>query len=124
MAKQGNKNNKARCEKYKQMGRREINKAEKQKRHQKRMERFAKRKENGKSYQYKPNPFKKDSKEYIAEANARARKNTNHKLPISKFDSIMRKVDNYLLELRNEEKKLKELKVKNSNRTENNISEQ
>lgn len=123
MAKPGNKNNKARCEKYKQMGRREINKAEKQKRHQKRMEKFAKRKEEGKCYEYKPNPFKKDSKEYIAEANARARKNIDHKLPMSRFDSVMRKVDNYLLKIKNEEKRLKEINGKNSNVVENDINE-
>lgn len=125
MAKPGNKNNKARCEKYKQQGRREINKRKKQEKHKKLMDKFAKRKESGKTYEYKPNPYKKDSKEYIREANIRAEKNKDKMLPISRFDSIMQKADNYLLKLKNEEKKLKDLKSNSNkdNSTENNSNE-
>lgn len=44
--------NKKRCEKYKASGNRERNKILKQERHKKRMERFAKRREEGKNYVY------------------------------------------------------------------------
>jgi len=44
--------NKKRCEKYKLSGARERNKQIKQERHKKRMERFAKRREEGKAYVY------------------------------------------------------------------------
>lgn len=45
--------NKKACEKYRNSGHKEENKAAKQKRHEKRMERFTKRKEEGKSYTYR-----------------------------------------------------------------------
>lgn len=45
--------NKKSCEKYRNSGHREENKAAKQKRHEKRMTRFAKRKEEGKTYVYR-----------------------------------------------------------------------
>ncbi len=100
----GNKSHKARCEKYKQTGRRLINKQKKAEKHKKLMEKFAKRREEGKSYEYEPNPYKKGSKEYISEANERARKNENHKLPISNFDSAMQHAENYVNQLKLEEK--------------------
>lgn len=50
--KAGNKNHKARCEKYKSSGRRLINKQKKAEHHKKRMQRFADRREAGKTYQY------------------------------------------------------------------------
>ena len=107
MAKPGNKNNKARCEKYKAQGRREINKKKKAIKHQKLMEKFAKRKAEGKTYTYTPNPYKKDSKEYIKEQNSRARKNTSHKSDIAQFESVMRKLENELLKQKELSKKEK-----------------
>jgi len=106
----GNKAHKARCEKYKQTGRRLINKQKKAEKHKKRMERFAKRKEEGKSYKYTPNPYKKGSKEYIEEANNRSRKNEDHSSPVSIFDSMMQKAKNYFEKQKNEEKKIRETK--------------
>ena len=52
MAKIKNPSNKKRYERYKQENRRGVNKEKKQKRHQKRLERFAKRREEGKNYSY------------------------------------------------------------------------
>lgn len=104
MAKPGNKNNKARCEKYKMQGRREINKKKKQEKHEQLMNKFKKRKEEGKTYSYKPISFPKNSKEYIKEKNTRARKNTSHKTPLAKFTSIMRKLDNELMKQKELEK--------------------
>lgn len=45
------------CKNYKSRGQREINKAIKQKRHEKRVAQFAKRKEEGKTYSYQKNPY-------------------------------------------------------------------
>ena len=50
--KAGNKNHKQRCEKYRQQGRRAINKENRAERHKKRMQRFAERREAGKAYEY------------------------------------------------------------------------
>lgn len=74
MAKIKNPSNKKRYDAYKNSGRRLINKAENQKKHEKRMERFAKRREEGKSYEYKPNPYKEGTDEYIMEESNRASK--------------------------------------------------
>jgi len=48
------------CKGYKSRGQRAINKAIKQKRHEKRVADFARRKEDGKTYEYKPNPYSTD----------------------------------------------------------------
>jgi len=55
------------CKGYKSRGQRAINKAIKQKRHEKRMAKFAKRKEDGKTYTYQKNPYEKDSREWLTE---------------------------------------------------------
>lgn len=59
-----NKRHGEKCKEYKAAGRREINKAIKQERHKKRMEMFAKRKEEGKVYEYEPNPYDRTNMEY------------------------------------------------------------
>ena len=67
------------CKGYKSCGQRAINKAIKQKRHEKRMAKFAKRKEDGKTYAYQKNPYEKDSREWLTE---RAEREGNvHKEP-------------------------------------------
>lgn len=48
------------CKGYKLRGQRAINKAIKQKRHEKRMAKFAERKEKAKTYKYEPNPYSAD----------------------------------------------------------------
>lgn len=50
--KAGNKKHKERCQRYKSENRRAINKQKKAKRHEKRMQRFADRREAGKTCQY------------------------------------------------------------------------
>ena len=117
----GNKNHKARCERYKQSGRRIINKQKKAERHKKRMEKFAKRREEGKTYQYTPIPYKEGTKEYIEEKRNRASKNVSHSTPTSIYDSVMRKLDNRLAKER-EALKVEEIK-KNKKKTENNIEQ-
>lgn len=56
---------------------------------------------------YKPNPFPKDSKDYWKEANARAKKNKNHKLPLAFLTSFFTKVDNELTKKKQDEKLLR-----------------
>lgn len=74
---------------------------------------FAKRREEGKGYEYKPNPYPKDSDEYNQERRRRAEKNMSQKTPVAKMRSVMAKLDNYLNE---QNKKVKELKEKKSKR--------
>lgn len=88
--------NKKSCEKYKLSGRKVENKAIKQAKHEKRMTKFAKRKEEGKAYEYTPVPFVKGSKEYNRESAVRAEKNVSRKTPLQNMTSIMRKLENQL----------------------------
>lgn len=93
--------NKKWCEKYKNSGTRCINKAKKQQKNQERIAKFAKRKEEGKCYEYKPNPYnkdgdKKEQNKYYREKRLRERKNVDHRLPISKLTSMLRLVQNDL----------------------------
>ncbi len=88
--------NKKVCDKYKASGTREANKRIKQARHEKRMARFAKRKEEGKTYTYEPNPYEKDSKAYLKEAYDRSLKNVDHRLPLAKMTSLIRKVEDQI----------------------------
>ena len=52
------------CKNYKSRGQREINKVIKQERHKKRMAMFAKRRDEGKGYEYEPNPYDKTNMEH------------------------------------------------------------
>lgn len=69
-----NKRHNEKCKQYKTEGRREINKAIKQERHKKRMAMFAKRKEEGKAYEYEPNPYDRTNMEYAHDYVKQARK--------------------------------------------------
>lgn len=96
MARKGNKSNAIKYQRYKNGGRKLINKAEKQKKHEKRMAKFAARKEAGKRYEYAPIPYAKDSKAYREEALVRSEKNVDRRLPLQKWTSIWRKLNNEL----------------------------
>ena len=74
------------CEDYRRSGRREINKAEKQKRHLARIEHFAFRKEAGKSYVYTP-PTTNSEKE------KRTKKNVDRRVKIAQLDSWFGKLE-------------------------------
>lgn len=75
-----------------------------------REERMNKRREAGKTYVYMANLFPKDSDEYYEEQWNRAHKNVSHKLPTSRWTSIMRKLDNQLEAERKAAKEKKEAK--------------
>ena len=74
------------CEDYRRSGKRQINKDLRAKKHLARLEHFAKRKEEGKTYTYVPPKNKKERAE-------RAVKNISHKLPIQKLDSLFGKLE-------------------------------
>ena len=61
-----------------------------------REEKMNKRREAGKTYTYKPNPFSKGSDEYREEQWNRAHKNVSHKTPFAKWTSVMAKMENKL----------------------------
>lgn len=52
------------CKNYRSRGQRKINKAIKQERHKKRMAMFAKRRDEGKVYEYEPNPYDRTNMEH------------------------------------------------------------
>lgn len=69
-----------------------------------REEKMNKRREAGKIYTYKANPFKKGSRQWHEERIKRANKNVSHKLPIAQWTSLMAKLDNQLAEEREKAK--------------------
>lgn len=92
---------KAKCQAYRNAGRKQINKDLKAKKHLARIEHFAKRREEGKTYEYKPPINGKERQE-------RAKKNQSHKLPIQRWDSCFGKLNYELVQeaLKAKEKKL------------------
>ena len=102
--------NKKRCEKYKMSGAREKNKILKQERAKRVAEKFKKRREEGRTYKYEPNPYKPGTLDYEREASYRAGKNGKN-LPLARDTSIMRKLQNKINEEIAAEKKL----AKNNN---------
>lgn len=62
----------------------------------KRQTKFKAKREAGKAYEYKPNPFKKGTEEYFEESRNRAAKNVDHKTPVARWTSVMAKLDNEL----------------------------
>ena len=61
------------------------------------------RRELGKTYSYKPDPFSEGTREYYEEQLTRAGKNTSHKTRISEWKSVMAKL-NYRLAKEKEER--------------------
>lgn len=87
---------KAKYDKWKNSGHLQRNKQLKKERDEKRRLHFQIRREEGKTYQYKPNPYKKDTSEYLVEAFERAAKNKQNKTETQRITSVMRKLDNEL----------------------------
>ena len=89
---------KIKCQNYRNAGRKQINKELKAKKHLARIEHFAKRREEGKAYEYKP-PKNRHEK-YL-----RSQKNVDRRLPIAQLDSWFRKLDNEIAKEKLEKKK-------------------
>lgn len=76
-----------------------------------REEKMSKRREVGKTYSYKPNPFQKGSDEWRDEQYARANKNVSHKTSVARWTSIMTKLENQLAKEKLERNKRKKVKT-------------
>ena len=75
-----------------------------------REEKMNKRREAGKTYKYKSNPFPKGSDEYYDEQWNRSHKNVSHKTSFARWTSIMAKLENQLEAERKAAKEKKEVK--------------
>ena len=75
-----------------------------------REEKMNKRREAGKTYKYKSNPFPKGSDEYYDEQWYRSHKNVSHKTPFARWISIMAKLENQLEAERKAAKEKREAK--------------
>ena len=75
-----------------------------------REEKMNKRREAGKTYKYKPNPFPKGSDEYYEEQWDRSHKNVSHKTSVARWTSIMAKMETQLEAERKAAKEKKENK--------------
>lgn len=78
---------------------------------QKRQERFKKKREEGRSYEYKKNPYKEGTAEYEHERLVREEKNRSSRLPYARLDSLFAKLDNWLAK-QNELAKKNEKKIR------------
>lgn len=81
------------CKGYKSRGQRAINKAIKQKRHEKRVADFARRKEDGKIYSYQKNPFVKDTREWATERARREEKVYKESNEYKKYARVFGRLD-------------------------------
>ena len=106
MAKPGT--NKERCKRYTASGHREANKARRQKNNEKRIAKFEQRRENGKAYVYKPNPYDPDTqrRKYVEEEKIRSEKNGDRRDAVSKWRSIMRRLNNEIAAEEAKDKKM------------------
>ena len=106
MAKPGT--NKERCKRYTASGHREANKTRRQENDKKRTARFAKRREEGKAYEWKPNPFDPETqrRKHVEEARIRAEKNGDRRDNVSKWRSVMRRLNNEIAAEEARDKKL------------------
>lgn len=104
--------NKKRCEHYRTSGNLQTNKLLKQKRNEKLIAKFTARREAGKAYEYKTNPYIAGSEAYMLENETRAMKNVDRRMPLQRFTSIMRRLDNMLMREVAERKVIKERKKK------------
>lgn len=98
MSRIGNKNRKKHYEDYKMGGHRELNKGLKKLRLEKRLARFAKRKEEGKHYKY--------DKDNALDTGSNVNSKRGIHTPYAKLTSLMRKLDNELEREIETEKKL------------------
>lgn len=81
------------CKNYKSRGQREVNKAIKQKRHEKRVAQFAKRREEGKTHSYQKNPYEKGSYNWEAERIRREEKVYKEPNEYKKYARIFGRLD-------------------------------
>lgn len=112
MTKPNNANHRAKCQRYKNSGRRETNKKLRQERYEKKMEKFRRRREERNAITAETVQPKKTNKKNRRK-NVEETPPYGNKLEIQKWTSIMRKLDNYLEEI----KKANKERVSISNHT-------
>lgn len=120
---------KQKYDKYKNSGNKAKNKILKQECHEKRLAKFAKRREDGKNYVYSKEKSDNKFNKYFADYNLKDKdsselrnqlfkpnqnSNCGRHTPLAKYTSEMRKLDNRL-RAREEEEKLKRAKEKENN---------
>src|SRR5574344_657539 len=71
---------------------------------ERRQAKFAKKREEGRAYEYKPIPYAKGTAKYAHEKLERAEKTVSKKTPVARITSIMRKLDNQLAKEKMERK--------------------
>ena len=103
------------CKNYKSRGQREINKAIKQERHEKRVAQFAKRREEGKAYSYQKNPYEKESYKWEAEWIRREEKAHKEPNEYKKYARIFGRLDRDLRAIE-EAARQEEIKQKRSDK--------
>ena len=106
------------CKGYKSRGQREINKAIKQKRHEKRVADLAKRKEEGKTYSYQKNPFAKDTREWATERARREEKVYKESNEYKKYARVFGRLDRDM-RIIEEAARQEEIKLKKSGKKKN-----
>lgn len=81
------------CKNYKSRGQREVNKAIKQKRHEKRVAQFAKRREEGKTHSYQKNPYEKGTYQWELERIRREEKVYKEPNEYKKYARVFGRLD-------------------------------
>ena len=107
MAKPGKK--KTGCQKYKAAGRLEINKQEKQLKLQKKLDKLAKRREEGKCYQYNRERVaegkRNNYRDWLEKTTPNNHSNRAKHTPISKWRSVLARLNNEAIAYNNEMRK-------------------
>ncbi len=108
------------CKNYKSRGQREVNKAIKQKRHEKRVAQFAKRREEGKAYSYQKNPYEKGSYQWGLERIRREEKVHKEPNEYKRYARIFGRLDRDLRAIE-EAARQEEIKQKRSGKKKSDI---
>ena len=115
MAKQGNKHNKERCQRYKAEGRRELNKQKKQERHknrtQKMKEKMERREAAGKKYVYSKDKVEQKIKNHIPVDHSRSKH-----CEVQRWDGIMAMANKYYEEGKKKASKRMDKKKEDDNK--------
>ena len=108
------------CKNYKSRGQREVNKAIKQKRHEKRVAQFAKRREEGKTHSYQKNPYEKGTYQWELERIRREEKVYKEPNEYKKYARIFGRLDRDLRAIE-EAARQEEIKQKRSGKKKSDV---
>jgi len=111
--------NKEKCKKYNNSGTKEINKLARQERHKKRINRFERRRSEGKNYEYNPVVTHKKYRDCIP-IGANLWSNRAKHTYEAQITSVFRKLNNEIEQRKAEEKIKLESKINNKSKVERN----